>query len=186
MRYFAGFLVAIGLLILVFILILKGFSHSSGPKTPQITLSDYANTDTVVQLTIDGPLTSDQKHHGVRITVGQNQSTIQTYQGYQNDITSSKTYSNNESSYDNFLHALQLYGFTKGSTDPNKTDERGYCPNGNRYIYEILSDGGSDIERFWSTSCGGQGNFSGNPSEVRQLFIRQIPDYGTITAKLNI
>ncbi len=186
MRYLAGFLVAIGLLILVFILILKGFSHSGGSKTPQITLSDYANTDTVMQLTIDGPLTSDPQHHGARITIGQLQNTIQTYQGYQNTITSTKTYPNNQSSYNSFLHSLQLYGFTKGSTDPNKADERGYCPGGNRYIYEILSSNGTDIERFWSTSCGGQGNFGGVATEIRQLFIRQIPDYNAITAKLNI
>ena len=186
MRYFAGFLVAIGMIILVFILILRGFSHSGGSKTPQITLSDYANTDTVMQLTIDGPLVADAQHVGVRMTIGQTQNTIQTYQGYQNTITSTKTYPNNESAYSDFLHALQLYGFTKGSTDPNKADERGYCPSGSRYIYEILTDTGSDIERFWSTSCGGQGNFGGNPVAVRQLFIKQIPDYDKITGKLDI
>ena len=185
MRYFAGFLVAIGLLVVVFILVLRGFTHH-GPKTPQITLSDYATTDAVMQLTIDGPLTADQQHQGLRITIGQNNNTIQTYQGYQNDITSTKTYPNNEAAYDDFLHALQLYGFTKGNPDPSKTDERGYCPSGDRYIYEALNGSGTDILRWWGTSCGGQGNFGGVGPQVRELFIKQIPDYGTITEKVAI
>src|SRR4030081_3827701 len=98
MRYFAGFLVAIGLLVVVFILVLKGFSHS-GSKTPQVTLSNYASTDAVMQLTIDGPLTADEQHQGLRIIVGQNNNTIQTYRGYQNDVTSTKSYPSNEAAY---------------------------------------------------------------------------------------
>lgn len=186
MKYFAGFLIAIGLLVLVFIMILKGFHHSSTPKTPQITLSDYASTSTTMQLTIDGPLTSDAKHQGVRINIGQNQNTIQTYQGYQNTILQTKTYPNNQAAYDSFLHSLQLYGFTKGNKDPNRTDERGYCPGGDRYLYEILSDSNTSIQRWWSTSCGGQGNFAGNPSQIRSLFIKQIPDYNTVISGLAI
>ena len=185
MRYFAGFLVAIGLLVLVVILVIKGFTHHPA-KVQEITLADYASTNTVMQLTIDGPLTADELHQGLRITIGQTQNVIQTYQGYQNNVTLTKSYASNQTAYDQFLRALQLYGFTKGNKDPNKADERGYCPNGDRYIYEILSDSNSNLQRWWSTSCGGQGNFAGTPNQVRQLFIKQIPDYNKIVSKVRL
>lgn len=185
MRYFAGFLVAIGLLVLVVILVIKGFTHHA-PKVQQVTLADYASTNTVMQLTIDGPLVADELHQGLRITVGQTQNVIQTYQGYQNNVTSTQAYPSNQTAYDQFLRALQLYGFTRGNKDPNKADERGYCPNGDRYIYEILNDSNSNVQRWWSTSCGGQGNFAGLPNQVRQLFIKQIPDYNKIVSKVRL
>ncbi len=182
MKYFAGFLIAVGMLILVFILIIRGFSGRDAPKVPQITLSDYSNTSTVVRLTIDGPLVADQNHKGLRITIGRDQNTLQTYQGYQNAITSEKSFPNNQNAYDTFLRSLQLFNFTKGSTDPALADERGFCPSGQRYIYQIISNNDTDIQRFWSTSCGGQGNFGGNPSSIRTLFKRQIPEYDKLTS----
>jgi hypothetical protein len=186
MRYFAGFLFAVGVLILVFILIVKGLGGGgSKNEKPPIVLSDYAHTGTVVQLGIDGPLTADQFHNGARITIGQTQNTIQTYRGYQNEEIQAKTYPNNANAYDEFLRALQMNGFTKGDLDPNKADERGYCPDGRRYIYRIISDSGTDIQRFWSSSCG-QGNFGGNPAKIRSLFIRQIPDYDRVVNNLRL
>ncbi|HSX08030.1 MAG TPA: hypothetical protein VLG11_04005 [Candidatus Saccharimonadales bacterium] len=186
MRYFAGFLVAIGLLVLVIVVVIKGFSHSSTPKTPVITLSDYATTGTTMQLTIDGPLTDDAHHQGLRINIGQNQNTIQTYQGYQSNITYTETFPSNTAAYTSFLHSLQLYGFTKGNTDPNKADERGYCPSGNRYLYEIIGDSGTSTQRWWNTSCAGQGNFGGNGPQVRNIFFKQIPDYTKVASKVAI
>lgn len=185
MRYFAGFLFAVGVLILAFVLIVKGLGGSSKPEKPPIVLSDYAHTGTVVQLTIDGPLTADPYHNGVKLTVGQTQNTVQTYRGYQNEELQSRSYPNNANAYDAFLRSLQLVGFTKGDIDPKKSDERGYCPDGDRYIYRIISENGTDIQRFWSTSCG-QGNFGGNPAQVRSLFIRQIPEYHQVVNRLNL
>lgn len=184
MKYFLGFLIAIGMIVLVFFLVLRGFNGNSTPKN-QSHLTDYTNSNTVMQLTMDGPITADQDHQAVRITVGQSETTIEIMQGYQGSVTQTKTYPNNQPSYAAFLSALQVAGFQKGNTDPNKSDERGYCPTGNRYIYEAVN-GTSDAERFWSTSCGSQGTFKGNASVVRQLFIKQVPDYDQLTATLNL
>lgn len=121
----------------------------------------------------------------MRISVGADQSTIEIYQGYQNNVIQRKTYSNNSTSYAQFLRALQLVGYTRGSSDPNKKDERGFCPDGERYVFEIVADG-SDTQRYWSTSCGGQGNFGGSASRVRLLFRQQIPDYDELVSPLGI
>jgi hypothetical protein len=172
MRYFFGFLAAVGLIIVVFILILRAF----GSRTPEATIDllDYAKTDTVVQLTVDGPVSSEQTHQRYRVTVGRDFSTIELTKGYEGERQDLRSYESNETAYANFLRALQLLGYTKGDTTPEKADERGQCPDGSRYVYEIISDN-RRIQRFWSTSCG-RGTYGGNAAQTRQLFIRQVPE----------
>jgi|EndMetStandDraft_6_1072998.scaffolds.fasta_scaffold85572_2 hypothetical protein len=184
MRYFFGFLVAIGLIVLVFILLLHGFGGGKKKDIPQVTLADYAGTNVQMRYTLDGPVTADQLHQGLRISVGQTESTIELYKGYQNNVVKSKSYPNNQSAYAQFLRALQLLNYNKGNKDPARTDERGFCPAGNRFIFEIVNDDGSDLQRYWATSCGSQGNYQGNVAAVRSLFRQQIPDYQDITADL--
>lgn len=172
MRFIIGFLVTIGLIILAFILIFR----SSG--TPAVTTPDinkYASTSVVMQFTIDGPVNADQDHRETRITVGQSQTTMTTLSGYQGTVIQSKSYDNNITAYTDFLHALQLNGFSKGSKTSSIQDDRGQCPLGTRYIYEII-DGAQNVQRFWHSTCG-TGNFRGTTSVINALFIRQAPDY---------
>jgi hypothetical protein len=179
MRYFFGFLIAISLIVLTFVLVLRGFRGNGTSVSTNINLQNYAYTSTEMQFTIDGPVTADQTHQGVTIDVGQYASTIQLYQGYQGDVTHSQTFNNNQDSYTVFLLALNLLGFTKGSSNPAVADSRGYCPQGERYIFDIVNNGNT-TEHFWNTSCGGQGTFGGNEAGVESLFQAQIPNYGTI------
>jgi hypothetical protein len=178
MKYFLGFLAAVGLIVLVFILILRGFSGHKQPA-PKTALSDYANTSTVVRLTIDSPVTADVSHHAVRVTIGRDQNSVEMFQGYQGKVTALYNYSNNQEAYDTFLRSLQLLGYTKGDPAPEKADERGYCANGNRYIYEIVS-GAATVQRYWFSSCS-VGTFKGNGAIIRNLFRKQIPDYSKVT-----
>ncbi len=180
MKYIVGFLITIGLIILVIVLIVRGSGPSGPPKTP-IDLTKYSKTDTTMQLTIDGAINAEQTHRAVRITVGKAQASAAVIQGYQGTIGSQKAYSNNPAAYVNFLRALQIAGFTKGSNDAAVRDERGFCPNGSRFILEIVS-GDQNLQHYWTTSCGGQGNFKGNINTVRSLFQNQIPDYGTLAS----
>jgi len=183
MRYFLGFLAVIALIVLVFILVLRGLS---GPRQSnvQTLLTDYSETETVMQLTIDGAVKSDQEHRAVRITIGRDQNMIETIQGYQGHVLKSQTYPNNEDSYYVFLRAIQLLGYTKGDPDTAKSDERGVCPLGRRYIFEVVT-GSASVQRYWSTSCG-RGTFKGVPGNTRKLFQLQIPDYGKLTAGLGV
>lgn len=180
MRYFTGFLIAIGLIVLIFVIILKG---GSGTKQQQIDLNSYANSEAQVQLTIDGPITADQTHQEIQITVGRSQSQFELLSGYQNSVQATKSYQNNQDAYTVFLHALNLVGFTKGNSDPKSSDERGYCPNGERYIFE-LTQGSDQIQRYWSTSCG-QGTYHGNTAQTLALFQKQIPDYDVLTSSIS-
>lgn len=186
MKYFLGFLASIGLIILVFILILKGFGGKS-PQVDQNPLSDYANTNALVRITVDGPIISQQQHQAYRITVGRSEARIETLQGYQYDAIETKTYENTQQGYNNFLRALDLAGFTKGDKKAANNDERGVCATGNRYIYEIIN-GTSEVQRYWGTSCGGAGTFKGDKEQVNRLFNRQIPtpDFSRLTSRLKV
>jgi hypothetical protein len=187
MRYFFGFLLAIGLIVFTFILVLRGFH--SGSSSPAITtsLTSYTNTDTTVQFTDDGPVNADQIHQGIRITVGQFATTIQIYQGYQNDITNSQTYSNNPNAYGTFLRALDLAGYTLGDKNPSPAlaDPRGVCPVGQHYSFQVISGNETNLQNYWSTSCGG-GTFNGPVQTIENLFQDQVPSYSAIAGNVSL
>jgi hypothetical protein len=188
MRYFLGFLASIGLVVLVFFLVLRGLGGKDTPVDLN-PLTDYANTNTIVRMTVDGPIIADQQHQAYRITVGRSETRIETLQGYQYDTIASKTYENNQEGYTNFLRALDLAGYSRGNeeADSQAEDERGVCAFGNRFIFEIIN-GTSQIQRYWSTSCGGQGTFRGNAENVKRLFDKQVPsaDYATMVSRLRL
>lgn len=185
MRYFVGFAVAIGLLILVILLIVHPGGGSKVPQT-QTPLTSYANTGTVVRLTVDGPINAPQNHRQAQITVGKDATTFEIFQGYDGNSLRTQSYPMSEAAYNSFLHALQLAGFTKGNDDKSLKDERGQCAEGNRYIYEVIQ-GGSDIERYWSTSCGrGSGSFQGSAGLVRDLFRAQVPNFSQAAGDVDL
>lgn len=180
MRYILGFLIGIGLIILLFVMIFRG---GSAPAPTQKPLVDYAVTNKTVQWTDDYPVNLDQNHNRVKIVIGQDQVTLTVEQGYQGTVLRSQSYANNPTAYANFLRSLQLAGYSAGKTDPKLQDERGYCSQGHRYIFEV-KDNQQTIQRLWSTSCGNIGTFQGKTSSVMRLFQRQVPDYGKLTSGL--
>jgi hypothetical protein len=186
MRYFIGFLVTIGLIIVLIILLFTG-GGGSGPKKPKTTMSlaDYASTGAVVRLTIDGPIVADQNHQAVQITVGQDDTTYEQIQGYQGTVVNQQSFVNNQNSYSNFLYALGRAGFTQGDSSKALANEKGYCPTGNRYIFELINNG-TTVQRYWSTSCSGPKTYKGSRSLTLTLFEAQVPNYNNLTQDLNI
>jgi len=186
MRYFISFLLIVGLVILAFILVFTSIFKGGTINNSQ-SLVSYADTDTQVEMIIDGPINADQSHNELQMTVGASLSQINLQQGYQGTVIKSDNYANNTSSYAEFLQALYLVGFSRGNTSPKaNNDPRGYCADGDRYSYIIVNSNGTDIEKFWSTSCGGEGTFNGVPASVLNLFIAQMPDYTTIVANSDL
>jgi len=176
MRYFIGLLVTLGLIILIIVLLLTG---NSGPAKKQIDLPSYADSG-VARLIIDGPITSEHTHNEVQIDISQSSASATLYQGYQQTVLNSKSYSNNIDAFTVFLHALVHENFTRGNSDKSLQDERGYCPFGDRYIFSLVDKNGNNVFRYWSTSCGGTHTYNGNTTATVDLFQKQIPDYGTL------
>lgn len=184
MRYFVGFMITIGLIIVLILLLFRGGGSPKVPKTTK-ALTSYSTTDAEVRLTIDGPINADQIHQQVQITVGQDDATYEQLTGYNGAVVNSQSYANTETAYNVFLHALAHAGFTRGDISKQLADERGYCPLGDRYIFELIENG-KDIERYWSTSCGKPKTYKGNTNFTLTLFQRQIPDYSTLTQHLSL
>lgn len=183
MRYVIGFLLTIGLIILILVLLLRG---GGAPQPKPLDLGNYVYNGATAQLIIDGPIVADPNHSEIQIDVTQNEVSMTVYQGYQQTPVNSKTYPNNTSAYGVFLHALQHAGFTKGNNDKTLSDERGYCPGGDRYIFSFSDNSGKNLMRYWSTSCGGTQTYKGITSTTVWLFEKQVPDYTTLTKNVNL
>ncbi len=181
MRIFTFFIIAIALIVLILVIFIK--SITGGPTKLSINLNSYANTNAVAELLIDGPVNADQIHQQIDIQVNNTSTYFAILNGYQGHVATSKTFENNQAAYAVFLHSLNLLGFTKGNTNPALSDSRGYCPSGDRYILS-LTEGSDVIEKFWATSCGGQGTYGGDIQQTLSLFQNQVPDYADLTANV--
>ncbi len=182
------FLIAIGLVALVAILIVRSISLTSNQATESIernALVDYAGTSTVVRLTIEGPIVADQNFRATEITIGSGKNEIKTIQGYQGRVDTARSFESNSAAYANFLRALDLQGYTLGNSNAQWADYRGFCPAGQRYIFEIIN-GSEVVQKYWSASCGRMGNFEGNTLQVLNLFRAQIPEYRQIVGPTKI
>jgi hypothetical protein len=166
--------------------ILGGESKPTTSTKQQIFLDDYARPNTVVKLTVEGPIVADEKFVSYEIDVAQNYRQIKTFKGYNKTLVDNKYYNNNNEAYVNFLKALRRYNFT-AKTKSTSEDEKGTCATGNRYIYQLTDqDTNTDTIRSWNTSCGTVGSFAGLGSSIRSLFRAQIPDYDEITKTIQI
>ncbi len=184
MRYFIGFLITLGLII-VLIVLLFGGGGSKKPAVVSKTLPSYADSDAQAVLTIQGPINANQLHQQVRITVGRDAVTFDSITGYEGQVVSSQSFINNQSAYSAFLHALNVAGFTRGDKSKALANESGYCPLGNRYVFEFRQDD-QDLQRYWSTSCGNPKTYRGNTSLTLTLFQAQVPNYSTLTQDLSL
>ncbi len=183
MRYIIGFLGVIAVLILVIVLIVRGGGNSTEPA--DIDLADYLTSSSQVRYTVDGQVSASENHYVSRVSVNENEATIEVMRGYEGDVIRSRTYPMNPNSYAAFMLSLKRASFSIGNTNSDFRDERGYCPTGSRYVYELRDDG-KQTQRFWNTSCDEkEGTFKGNSPLVRQLFELQIPAYGELTSDLN-
>jgi hypothetical protein len=182
MRYIFGILATIGLIILILVLLLRGGNPQSSTKP--LVLSNYADSGSAAEFTIDGPVRADQEHNRVTIHVDANEVRLTVYNGYENHVSNEQSYSNNVESYTVFLKALQNEGFTLQNKDVKLKDERGVCPLGQRGIYSF-DNGTKEAFRTWSSSCG-TGTFKGQKDAIRTLFQRQVPDYSAQIRGVNI
>ena len=137
----------------------------------------------MVRMTINGRINSNELHRVIQISVAQNETTINVFQGYEQNILKAQRYENNFGAYDSFMHALYLAGFakTKSNRLPN---ELGVCPLGFRYVYELF-DSNKQLLRTWSATCN-SGTYGGNDNLTLNLFQKQIPNYGALTNNVQL
>lgn len=175
MKYVLGVLGVIVVVILAIVLITRG---GGGKKPLQIDVSDQNREGTSMQFTTQGKVVGEDERRAIRIVVTQNERRLEILNGYEEAVEKTQVYPNTPSAYENFLIALDKSGFEKKRQSTN-TDERGVCPLGKTYVYE-LKDFSQDLIRTWGTSCGTKtGTAAGKASTIQKLFQEQIPDYTT-------
>jgi hypothetical protein len=188
MRYYIGFLLAIGLGIILILLLFSGGgkSHKTKqlPPPKSLILTSLASTDAAVSVTIDGPINAVSLHQGIQISVSSFEANIEEFNGYDQEVVKSESFANTQSAYYAFLSALSIANFTAGNKSQALSNDTGRCPTGARYDYRITQNGQS-LEHFWSTSCG-TATFMGRIGLTNQLFRAQIPGYGKFTRGINI
>lgn len=147
--------------------------------------ADYVDKpSSKVTWTQQGRLVGDDLRRSVKITVTPTERRVDLLEGYDPKITKTAIFTNDKVSYTSFLLALENLNFGR-ERKVTQPDERGVCPLGKRYIYE-LHDGDVQKMRLWSDSCiTAQGTYAGAAATTRQLFQAQITGYAKFISGVN-
>lgn len=188
-RYLIITFIVLLLFIFIVVKLFGGGGNNPEPKpnppTPTVKpLPDYSDTMAEVSMTIDGSINGTDQHRAIKVTVDRFSRKLDIIGGYSGNILQEKTFSNNEDAYDIFLRALNNSGFMAKRKNPSTSDERGQCPLGNRFIFE-LNDSGDVLSHLWSSSCG-TGTLGGSTSTLQELFQAQITNYDRLTSNVNL
>jgi hypothetical protein len=176
MKFIFGVLGVILVVIFAIVLIARGGGGGNKPKP--LSVSDQNREGTSAQITTQGKLVGEEERRAIRIVVTQNERRLEILNGYEEAVDRTQVYPNTPSAYENFLIAIDKAGIEK-KRETKQTDERGACPMGNTYIYQVR-DFSQDLVRAWGASCGTKvGTFAGKGDVIRKLFQEQIPDYTT-------
>ncbi|CAN5612530.1 hypothetical protein BH23PAT1_BH23PAT1_3940 [soil metagenome] len=178
MRYIIGvIIVVLALFFILIALINRGGNDEQGERA--VDLTDYANRAAQVEYTQYGRVVAQEDRRAVRISVSRTERVIEVLHGYEERVERREVFENIESAYSEFIMALHRAGYA--TEREASEDERGFCPTGKRYTYQLVNDTSRVFDN-WSTSCSrAQGSFAGEAGLVRRLFENQIPEYSTIT-----
>lgn len=164
------------------------FSGNSSDEVIVDTTRDSlldSSAGSAVSMTVRGPIVANENFRSYRIEVSPNGRQLQTYTGYLDQVLSSDSLSNNTAAYEEFVHALDLANYTKGSQLPDaQNDVRGICATGRVYEFRILKDN-APVEMLWTSTCkGSPGSLDASVDQVSALFVNQIPNATTVIRKL--
>lgn len=179
MRYVVSVIAIIAVLFVVIMLLVRGGdSNTSTQNSVKATkLIDYADKNSTVSVTTIGKMVGEEERRAIRVVVTPNERRLEVLTGYEEAVSSTQTFPNTREAYSNFLSALSNLGFL--TSRKNTADQRGVCPTGNRYIYDLSQDG-SHVSNLWQVSCDKAGTFAGTGATIRQLFQMQIPEYNDL------
>lgn len=176
MKYVLGILGIILVAVFAIFLITRGGGDEPEDKPKEVVVSQQNNPNTSAVMTQQGKLLGEDERRAIRISVTQSERRLDVLTGYGEAVESSQVFANTPEAYENFLIALDKAGYEQ-KRETSNTDERGSCPLGRTYIYE-LKEFSQDLIRLWDTTCGQKiGTFNGDQGTVRKLFQEQIPDY---------
>lgn len=177
MKYILGVIAVILVALVAIAMVTRPRQPDPQEGDRQIVLGEEAREGTSVSLTTQGKLVGQTERRAIRIKVTQTERRVEILTGYEEAVERAHTFSNTQAAYENFLIALEELGFSRKRENISRDDERGACPTGRTYVYE-LKEFSQQRLRLWNSSCGSKsGTLGGNGSSVRKVFEAQIPDY---------
>ncbi len=169
----------VGFIILVSFLIFSidwGGSRGSILDPTQSSITDYADSDVKVRMSIRGAIKSDQEHQQLVITVGNDQTVGELINGFQGNVVRIEQTPGNSDSFRSFLSALHNADFTKEKLPDPRVQYDGACANRLRYTFEFIGSDENTPKSLWATSCRrSDGSFDGKLDDIVKLFNEQLP-----------
>ena len=153
-------IVMIGGIVFLGQLIFGGGGQNAATQTNDNSLLTQPTDNTVVEMTVRGPVVARESHYDIDMTISRDKRTIVIYR--------------DQGAFNDLLLALNDSGYTT-SVESSTEKNDGLCSSG-QLIDFILRDGDNVKSDLWTTSCGGAGNFAGQSSAVINLLLNQIPD----------
>lgn len=192
-RIFPALLILIVIVVTVVALVavgralLGGSSRNNVSDAPERRALLTTDADHSVRMTVRGPIVADSNFHTYQVEVSPVSRSLTTYTGYQDRQLENKQLSNNTVAYTEFVHALARANYLKEAELPEGQDDtRGACATGRLYTFEIM-EAQSTVKSLWTSSCrNAPGSFKGNAEQVRDLFLRQIPDSNVLLKKIDL
>ena len=167
-------IVMIGGIVFLGQMIFGGGGQNAATQTNDNSLLTQPTDNTVVEMTVRGPVVARESHYDIDMTISRDKRTIVIYRGYNRDEEFKRMeLDNDQGAFDDLLLALNDSGYTT-SVESSTEKNDGLCSSG-QLIGFILRDGDNVKSDLWTTSCGGVGNFAGNNSAVIRLLLDQIP-----------
>ncbi len=163
-----------------------GGSTTAAPESTESVLTSLKNIENgrSVSWTVRGPIVADEQFRSYQITVSPSERKFVTYSGYLDQVIDSKSFTNNQKAYEQFVYALDKadIGQTRNVED---TDFRGVCAtDGFVYIFATMNGESAD-HTLWTSSCkGSKGTMAANVIQVHALFVNQVPDFKPVFSQI--
>ncbi|MCA9330064.1 hypothetical protein KDA11_05420 [Candidatus Saccharibacteria bacterium] len=158
-------------------------TSNSSSSSKVFEVLEYQDKDARLTSLISGPITGDDEHRSIKITITRNSRLIEVFQGYQGKVIKSESYPNNVDAYDEFINALAKVNYGKKRRSDSDS-EIGICATGRRYVYEVFDENNDSVSRTWAGSCT-KGTVYGSSEAINNLFRMQITDYSKLISGVN-
>jgi len=184
-------LIVVAILIVALVSVGRAIFGGGGTDTTKPDVGRDALLDTSVghsvRMTVRGPIVANEDFRSYQVTIDPSSRALVTYKGYLDQVIDSKSYGNNHKAYEQLVYALDKANMMKGDElEGDKDDTRGICADGNVYEFEVLN-ASSVVKRLWTSTCkGSKGSFQASVSQVKDLFLKQIPDSEKMLDKINL
>lgn len=182
-------LVIIAIVITIAVSIIRAIfgGDSSQPSVNDNSRQELISTsaDRSVRMTVRGPIIANEQFRSYQVTVSPESRNLTTYSGYLGQAIDTKALGNNTIAYEEFVYALDRANLVKGTPlSGDKDDTRGICATG--YVYEFEArKANTTVKRLWTSTCSGsRGSLDANLNQVKNLFLRQIPNNNLISSSL--